>query len=471
MKKPLVLEKSPRTAKARGGLSLLPVVLGVFSSFSTALIASQPNLIFIMADDLGYHDLGSYGQTEIQTPHLDRLAENGLRFTDVYAGSTVCAPARSALMTGQHTGNTLIRGNFPAEGGVVDMNGNRRLPLRAEDVTVAEVLKEAGYFTGMTGKWGLGEPDSTGEPNLQGFDEWFGFLNQRHAHSYYPEFQWHNRERVEFPGNKDGGEEHYSHDLHTEFALDFIRQAAEREDPFFLYLPYQIPHSRYEIPSVAPYEHRDWSADAKVHAAMITRMDRDIGRMMDLLGELELDGETIVFFTSDNGAARRWSGTFDSSYPLRGQKRDLYEGGIRVPMIVHGPGIPAGKISDAPWYFPDVMPTFAELAGVEDAVPEGIDGVSVVEVLLGGDQPELRNRAMYWEFFERGFDQAVRLGEWKAVRKWGDPLELYNLSDDIGEENDVAMEHPDLVAKFEAMMIEIRTPSRYWPSPLDEKAL
>lgn len=433
-----------------------------------ASVPPRPHIIFIMADDLGYHDLGSYGQEKIHTPHLDQLAADGMRFTDVYSGSSVCAPARSSLMTGLHAGRTTIRGNFPAVGGEVDMNGSRRLSLPAEDVTLAEVLKQAGYVTGMTGKWGLGEAGTAGEPNLKGFDEWFGFLNQRHAHSYYPEFQWHNRERVEIPGNQDGRREQYSHDLHTDFALNFIRRFGAGEKPFFLYLPYQIPHSEYRIPSLGRYQNQPWSFEAKVHAAMITRLDRDVGRLMDLLRELGIDGETMVFFTSDNGAALRWEGVFDSSKPLRGRKRDLYEGGIRVPMIVTGPGVPAGTTRAAPWYFPDLMPTLAELAGALDLVPAGLDGVSVVPLLRGEEQPELLDRVLYWEFHERGFDQAARWRNWKAVRLGDAPLALYDLAVDIGETNDIATSHPERVAFFETALRDKRVPSIYWPSPIDK---
>jgi arylsulfatase A-like enzyme len=420
-----------------------------------------------MADDLGYHDLGCYGQQEIQTPRLDRLAASGIRFTDVYAGSSVCAPSRSSLMTGQHAGTTTIRGNFPAEGGRPDMYGTRRLPLPDGDVTVAEVLKQAGYVTGMAGKWGLGEPGTTGEPHRQGFDDFYGFLNQQHAHSYYPQFQWRNGERVDIPENRNGARGRYSHDLHTEFAFEFIRARAEETQPFFLYLPYQIPHSRYEIPSVEPYADRDWSDEAKVHAAMITLLDRDVGRLMDLLEELGLAERTLVFFTSDNGAAQRWEGVFDSSHPLRGRKRDLYEGGIRVPMLVTGPGVPAGVVSSAPWYHPDVLPTLAELAGIPAAVPAAVDGLSVAPALRGEIQPELGERPMYWEFHERGFDQAIRQGRWKAVRLNAGPIELYNLENDLAEAHDLAAEHPEKVAELQQRMSEMRTPSRSWPTPED----
>lgn len=435
--------------------------------------AKPPNFVFIMADDLGYHDLGCYGQKKIATPHLDRLAARGTLFTDVYSGSSVCAPARSVLMTGYHSGRTLIRGNSPVEGGQPDRHGGSlRLSLGKDDVTLAQVLKAAGYRTGMTGKWGLGEEASAGEPNRKGFDEWFGYLNQRHAHSYYPEFQWHNGERVELPGNRNGGREHYSHDLHSEFALDFLSEAAPRPEPFFLYLPYQIPHSNYEIPSLGEYEKRGWSRDAKVHAAMITRLDRDVGRIMERLEELGVAGNTYVFFTSDNGAAQRWDGVFNSSHPFRGRKRDLYEGGIRVPMIVAGPGVPAGARSAAPWYFPDVMPTLAELAGpaAGKAMPADIDGLSVVASLHGESQDALVGRLMYWEFHEGGFQQAARRGHWKAVRRAGKGTELYHLSDDPAEARDLAAEHPEVVAAFEEAFLGARRPSRHWPTALDTAA-
>lgn len=251
--------------------------------------------------------------------------------------------------------------------------GSGRVPLKANDVTVAEVLKEAGYVTGITGKWGLGEPGTTGTPNKQGFDEWFGYLNQRRAHTYYPDFIWHNEQKYPLPGNQGGKKEQYTHDLFTDFALKFIDEhaAPDGDEPFFLYLAYTIPHSKYEIPSTDPYSDRDWNQDEKVHAAMVTRMDRDIGRITSLLKEREIDKQTIVFFCSDNGAARRWEGRFDSSGELRGRKRDLYEGGIRTPMIVRWPGqVPAGRVDhEAIWYFPDVLPTLADLAGVADEVP------------------------------------------------------------------------------------------------------
>ncbi|MFP6677607.1 MAG: sulfatase-like hydrolase/transferase, partial [Pirellulaceae bacterium] len=307
-----------------GGAAMVSLQSFVLT-LSAAETIAKPNIIFVMADDLGYGDLGCYGQQVIKTPHIDQLATGGLRFTQCYAGSTVCAPSRSVLMTGKHTGHTTVRGNF-GTGGVQGLGGGKgRVPLRKQDVTVAEILKQAGYVTGMTGKWGLGEPNTSGQPNSQGFDEWFGYLNQRRAHTYYPTYIWRNRQRVDLDGNRDGKQTQYTHDMFVNFALEFIRENQAR--PFFLYVPFCIPHSRYEIPSTDPYSEMPWTENEKVHAAMVTRMDSDVGRMMALLEKLEIDQHTLVFFCSDNGAANRWKRRFDSSGSLRGKKRDMYEGG------------------------------------------------------------------------------------------------------------------------------------------------
>ncbi len=425
--------------------------------------AKRPNIIFIMADDLGYGDLGCYGQKEIKTPNIDRLADEGTRFMQCYAGYTVCAPSRSVLMTGQHTGHTRVRGNFGKVSGTLVLdNGSpqRRVPLEPEDVTVAEVLKQAGYVTGITGKWGLGEPGNTGIPNRQGFDEWFGYLNQRRAHTYYPPYLWHNEKKLILEGNADGRQEQYSHDMFTDFALDFIRR--HKRGPFFLYLPYTIPHAKYEIPSTEPYTDKPWPADAKVHAAMITRMDADIGRIMALLKELAIDTRTLVFFCSDNGAASRWEGIFDSSGQLLGKKGDIYEGGIRTPMIVRWPGkVPAAKTSNAVWYFADLLPTLAELAGTEP--PPNIDGISVLPALLGRPQ-RTDDRFLYWEFIGRDLQQVVRWRNYKTVRPAPNkPLELYDLNKDISEEHNIAAEHPDVIAKIEDYLKTARTDSPNWP--------
>lgn len=443
----------------------------------SAARGARPNIIFVMVDDMGYGDLGVYGQELIRMPHVDQMAREGIRYTHAYCGSTVCAPARSVLMTGQHTGHTTVRGNTgrPGGGGVpcTGGGGGMRVPLTEDDVTVADVLKEAGYVTGITGKWGLGEPGTTGIPNRQGFDEWLGYLNQRRAHSHYPEYIWHNQEKRVLEGNTGTrrdfvNEAHYTHDLFTDFALDFIRRHGPGDDPFFLYLPYCLPHDRFQIPELEPYARdADWPEQAKVYASMLTRTDRDMGRIFQLLEELDIDDQTIVFFCSDNGAAHRYEGLFDSSGPLRGRKRDLYEGGLRTVMVVRWPGaIAADAVSDDIWYFADVLPTFAELAGV--ATPENIDGLSIVPSLLSQPQPELRTRPLYWEFHERGFQQAARKGDWKAVLRAHDgPLELYNLVEDMGERNNVADQHPERVAWFTRFLRESRTVSQNWPAPID----
>ena len=422
-----------------------------------------PNIVFIMADDLGYGDLGCYGQKVIRTPRLDQMADEGIRFTHCYAGSAVCAPSRSVLMTGRHTGHTTVRGNFGV-GGVRGLGGaNGRVPLRAEDVTVAEVLRTAGYATGMGGKWGLGEPMTSGHPNAQGFDDWFGFLNQRRAHNHYPSFVWHNRRKVPLVDNREGQEQGYTHDLFTEFALRFVR--AHQEEKFFLYLPYCVPHAKYQFPPGAHgYESEDWTRDEKSHAAMVSRLDRDVGRLLDLLDELSLSSRTVVFFCSDNGAAERWEGRFNSSGALRGRKRDLTEGGLRTPMIVRWKGtIPAGRVSAERWWFADVLPTCGHLAGVGGSLPREVDGINVEAALLGGAL-EASERHFYWEFHERGFQQAMLWKKWKAIRAGrGKAIRLYDLDQDPGEKKDLAAAHGVLVERFAALMESSRTESRQWP--------
>lgn len=428
----------------------------------------KPNIIFIMADDMGYADAGCYGGKHIQTPHIDGMADQGMRFTQCYAGSPVCAPARSVLMTGLHAGHTRVRGNT-GRGGVKGLGGAEgRVPLEDKDVTVAEVLQQAGYVTGMTGKWGLGEPGTTGVPQNQGFDEWFGYLNQRRAHSYYPDFIWLGKGRFDLPGNTGGRQQQYTHDLFTGFALNFIRR--HRQGPFFLYLPYTVPHAKFQIPDYGPYASKAWTDQEKTYAAMITRMDADIGRVLALLEELDLDEKTIVFFCSDNGAADRYDHLFQSSGPLRGRKRDLTEGGIRTPMVVRWPGnITPGSVNETPWTFADFLPTAAALAGAE--VPALIDGLSVVPLLKGMTQPELEERFLYWEFFEDGFKQASRWQHWKAIRSHpGEALELYHLEKDPGETRNVASEHPEIVHAFENYLATARTPSEAWPAPIDRES-
>lgn len=419
-----------------------------------------PNIIFIMADDMGYGDAGCYGQKHILTPNIDRLAAEGMRFTQCYAGSTVCAPSRSVLMTGLHVGHTRVRGNFGV-GGVQGLGGGSgRIPLKDEDLTVAEVLSDAGYTTGIMGKWGLGEPNTSGTPNRQGFDTWFGYLNQRRAHSFYPEFLWFNEQRFSLPGNLNQENSQYSHDLMTGFATHFIRK--NHGNPFFLYLPFTIPHSKFQVPDFGPYAEKDWPLQEKTYAAMISRMDRDIGVILDLIDELQVTSKTIVFFCSDNGAADRYDGLFDSSGPLRGRKRDLFEGGLRTPMIVRWPGkITEDSENHTPWTFADFLPTAAAIAGTK--APRNLDGTNILPTLLGETQ-NLRERFLYWEFFERGFQQAARWRDWKAIIPGSDePMQLFDLESDLGEKRDLAKRHPEIVDRFKRFFSTARTDSVEFP--------
>jgi len=433
-------------------------------------LAEKPNIILIMADDLGYGHLGCYGQKLIRTPHLDRMSREGMRFTQAYAGCTVCAPSRSVLMTGLHTGHTPVRGN---SGGI---------PLHEGDVTVAEVLKSAGYTTGLFGKWGLGEHGTSGIPNKQGFDEFFGYLHQIHAHFYYPEYLWKNDEKYPLPGNADGKQSQYTHDEIVEQALGFIR--ANRRGPFFAYLAFAIPHYELLVPEDSlreyrgkfpetpytgrgrpagyPHDYGKQETPKAAIAAMITRMDRNIGRLLTLLEELGIDEDTVVLFTSDNGPSRGQGDPdfFKAAGPLRGYKGSLYEGGIRVPLIARRPGrIRAGAVSEQVCYFADVMPTLAELAGTEG--PENTDGISIVPTLLGSEtvgRKQQQHRFGYWEYKGRA---AVRMGRYKALRRrGGEPLEIYDLAGDIGETRNIAARRRDVVAIIENYLKNARTEPR-----------
>ncbi len=453
----------------------------VMALFSIGLLMSSPveaeeaerppNIIFILADDLGYGDLGCYGQEKILTPNLDRMASEGIRFTDFYAGSTVCAPSRSVLMTGQHTGHTRIR-------------GNARYPLRPEDRTVAELLRNQGYTTGLIGKWGLGQPESTGIPTRQGFDYFFGYLNQRHAHNYYPAYLWRNRVKVSLPNVVPGKgtfgrgwaslKAKYSHDLFVNQIIRWVDK--HRKEPFFLDISLTIPHANneatratgngMEVPDYGPYANKPWSHQNKGQAAMISRMDRDIGLLMERLKENGIADETLVMFSSDNGHHNEGGHTpkrFDPNGPLRGMKRDLYEGGIRVPMIAWWPGtIEPGRVTDHVAYFGDLMATAADAVGAD--VPAGTDSISFLPTLLGKSKEQMEHDYLYWEFYEGKTAQAVRMGKWKAVRQpmFEGNIELYNLNQDLGEENDVADKHSKLVRKVEGIMKQAHTPSPLW---------
>lgn len=441
--------------------------------------ARPPNILFIQADDLGYGDLSSYGQKHFATPSLDRLAREGTRFTHYYSGSTVCAPSRAALLTGKHTGHAWIRGNGALPEGDV--------PLRAEEVTIAELLRDRGYRTGIVGKWGQGQPGTPGMPDKQGFDYAFGFLDQRHAHRQFTDHFYRNGERVAADLEHD-----YAGDVFTKEAAAFIEKDDSR--PFFLYLNYTVPHAELRAPEDSmklfrgkfpekPFEnpkadavpggsrldgpslgYRSQPAPKAAFAAMITRMDQHIGQLMDRLAKRGMDRNTLVIFTSDNGPHVEGGADpafFNSSGGLRGVKRDLYEGGIRVPMIARLPGtVPAGRTSAHPWAHWDMLPTLVELAGGK--APADIDGLPMTRALRGETQPT--HPYFYWEFHERGFQQAVRMGQWKGIRlKPGAPLELYDLTADEHEQHDVAAQHADIVKKIEGILQTARTPSERWP--------
>jgi len=437
----------------------------------------KPNIIYILADDLGYGDLGCYGQTEIKTPNLDNMAESGIRFTQHYAGSTVCAPSRCCLMTGLHTGHSKVR-------------GNANVPINENDTTIASLLENAGYKTGLIGKWGLGEEGSSGVPNKNGFDFFYGYLNQIRAHNFYPDYLWLNDEKVPLDnkivvadkgyakgiGTASTNKEEYSHDLFTSEALQFIERS--HESPFFLYLAYTIPHANnehwlvsehgMEVPDYGQYAEKDWPEAQKGLAAMISRMDSDIGKINNKLKELSIDKNTLIIFSSDNGPHSEGMNDpdfFDSNGQLRGQKRDLYEGGIRVPMIANWPGtISPGQVSSHQSAFWDFLPTACEVAGIKP--PENIDGISFLPELLG--EPQTQHDNLYWEFHEQGGKQALRKGNWKLViRNLVNDLEpvteLYTLSDDISEENDLAGEHPEIVKQLSDIMRKERVPSKDFP--------
>ena len=445
--------------------------------------AERPNIIFILADDLGYGELGCYGQRLIQTPNLDRMAAEGMRFTQFYAGSTVCAPSRCVLMTGRHTGHATVRGNA----GVKRGEGAPSLAqtLRAEDATIAEALKQNGYATGLIGKWGLGELGSGGEPTRKGFEYFFGYLNQSHAHNYYPAFLTRADSKValqnEVPGEGPFGsgvatkKVEYSPDL---FADDALRWIAEKKDaPFFLYLALTTPHANneagrtlkngQEVPDLEPYAEKDWTDANKGQAAMITRMDRDIGRVLALLEKLGLDKKTLVIFSSDNGPHREGGNDpafFEASGGLRGMKRDLYEGGIRVPFLARWPGtIAPGQVSKHVGYFGDIFATLADIAGTQ--TPANLDSISLAPTLLGQAGKQAKHEFLYWEFHEGGTKQAALLGaNWKGVRlRPGASLALYDLATDPAEARDVAADHPEIADVIEAFLRTARTDSVDWP--------
>ena len=439
-------------------LLLLAGLAACKSKQQSATTGRAPNIIFIMSDDQGYADLGCYGSEFVQTPHLDQMAAEGMRFTQVYAGSPVCAPTRCALMTGLHSGHITRRDNRTTDDLDQPFMQRKLIPLKPDDYTMAEMMREAGYRTAAFGKWGLGNPGTTGSPDQQGFEEFFGYIDQVHAHDYYTDFLMHNLDTVPIPENRDGQRGVYCHDLIADKALDYVRQ--HQDEPFFLYLPYTTPHGRYEVPDNSRYADQPWEEQVKNYAAMITRMDQDIGELFDLLQELNLDENTIVFFTSDHGPNPPFIEPLGSNHPFRGVKRQLLEGGLRVPMIVRWPGqIRAGTVSEFPWAFWDVMPTVAELAGQQP--PAGIDGQSVVPTLLGTAQEP--HEYLYWEFYSP-FQQAVRTGDWKGIRLGTEePIYLFDLKNDPEERNNLAADHPEIIRRMAEIMAEAHQPTPYWP--------
>ncbi len=440
---------------------------------------TRPNLIWIMADDLGWGDLGSYGQKVIKTPRLDRMAAEGLRFTHFYAGATVCAPSRSVLMTGLHHGHTRVRGNAGKDNPAAQA-------LKSGDITVAAALQKAGYRTALMGKWGLGDVGEaeTGLPLRHGFDEFFGYLNQHHAHNHFPDFLWRNEAKVALPnyltpvGDQGGGYSEdpilYTDDLLTDESLKFVSR--NQDKPFFLYWSLVIPHANNErgkeigdgahVPDYGPYAKMDWPDQDKGQAAMITRLDSYVGRMLDQLKLLGLAENTLVIFTSDNGPhneSKHNLERFNPSGPYTGIKRSLTDGGIRVPFIAWWPGTVKPGETDHAGYFPDWFPTAAELAKAE--TPANLDGISLVPLLTGKTDEQKKHEFMYWEFHEGGFKQAALYdSRWKGIRQGGPdaPVKLYDQQNDVAEMTDVAAQHPEIAEKISAYLKTARTPLAEW---------
>ena len=435
-------------------LPCLPLIAGL------AAEPTKPNIIFVLSDDLAQGDLGCYGQRLIQTPHLDRMAAEGTRFTQAYCGTTVCAPSRTSLMTGLHMGHSPVRANR-------EIKPEGQLPLPAETHTVAEVLKSAGYATACIGKWGMGMFDTTGSPLKKGFDHFFGYNCQRHAHSYFPAYLYNDDQRFTLEGNTGKGVgKIYAQNLIADETLKFVK--ANQNRPFFLYYSITLPHGNFEIDDQGIYKGKPWTEQQKNYAAMVTRLDSDIGRLLALLKELNLDQKTLVMVAGDNGSSFPPSSELGRHFNqaangMRGFKRELYEGGLRQAAIARWPGvIPAARVSDEPWAFWDFLPTAAELSGA--AIPADMkpDGMSLVSFLKGGAAPQ--REYFYWELHEGASLQAVRWGDWKAVRNGPSrPVEIYDLKSDPGEAKDLAAERPELVAKAVSLMKSARTDDPLWP--------
>ena len=425
-----------------------------------ASVLAKPNIIFILSDDLAQGDLGCYGQKLIKTPNLDRMAKEGTRFTQGYCGTTVCAPSRSSLMTGLHSGHCPIRANR-------EIGKEGQKPLPPGTITVAKILHDAGYATACCGKWGMGMFDTTGSPLKLGFDHFFGYNCQRHAHSYFPTYLYNDDKRFDLPGNTVKGiGKTYAQNLIADETLKFVRTNKDR--PFFLYYSITLPHGNHEIDDLGIYAKENWTMTQKSYAAQVTRLDSDFGRLLDLLKELKLDENTLVMLAGDNGSSfdpkSEVGSLFDqASNGLRGYKRGLYEGALRQASLARWPGkVPAGRVSDEPWAFWDFLPTAAELAGAPIPAECKTDGLSLVSFLQGGPAPQRDH--FYWELHEGTSLQAVRFGDWKAVRNGPErPIELYDLKTDAAESKDLAQSKPDLVAKAENLMKSSRTDDPDWP--------
>ena len=442
---------------------------------------STPNIIYILADDLGYGDLSCYGQKNFKTPNIDRLASQGTLFTQHYSGSTVCAPSRSALMTGMHTGHTVVRGNK-------EIQPEGQYPIPESTYTIAEMFKDKGYTTGAFGKWGLGFPGSEGDPNEQGFDTFYGYNCQRMGHHYYPHHVWSNQDSIVLQENEGKKKGLYAPNLIHEKTLEFIQ--TNKDNPFFLYVASIIPHAELAAPEETLKKYRGkylpekeykgvdegpeyrkgpYESQTESHAAfvaMISILDRQVGEILDKVKELGLEKNTLIVFTSDNGPHQEGGADpdyFDSNGDLKGYKRDLYEGGIRVPMIASWPGkIKPNTETNHVSAFWDVFPTFGNL--IEADIPKDLDGISFLPTLVDNVQEQKKHEYLYWEFHEKGGRQAVRMGDWKAVKynvlnDPSAPIELYNLREDISEHNNVALNHPDIILKLEKIFKEARTPS------------
>jgi arylsulfatase A-like enzyme len=426
-----------------------------FSSFSRAAdtppaAASKPNIVFILADDAGIGDFSCYGCKYGTTPNIDRLATEGMRFTRAYSGNAVCAPSRCVLMTGLHPGHALYRSNMD------------NLFLPANQMTAARMLHDAGYATGGFGKWGLGHPGTPGAAEKEGFDVFFGYYDQVHAHDYYTDHLVRNGVDVPIPENAGGKKKVYSHNVIANETLKFIE--SNKDHPFFCYAAWTPPHANYVIPSDAPYSDRGWSQMVKNYAAMVALVDKDVGRVMQKLKDLGIDDKTLVIFASDNGANQEFIKPLGSTGGYRGYKRLLYEGGDRAPFIARWPGhIKAGTTSDLLTTFVDFLPTAAELSG--GATPPGLDGISIVPTLLGQEQ-KAQHEFVYFEIYEPYFQQAVRWGDWKGYRLGTKAsLELYDLKTDPKEQNNVAAAHADVVTKLEAILAAEHTPSPHYNTP------